>query len=70
MTAPHVAILGTGLVTSVGLTAAASCAAFRSKLTNPSETRFTDADGEWIMAHQVDLGQPWRGLGKLSRMAA
>ena len=65
-----IAIQRTGLVTSVGLTAAASCAAFRAKLTNPTETRFTDAGGEWIMAHQVALDRPWRGLTKLAKMAS
>lgn len=70
MTAHHIAILKTGLVTAVGLSAAASCAAFRSKLTNPSETRFIDGGGEWIMAHQVGLAQPWRGVAKLAKMAA
>ena len=64
------AILKTGLVTSIGLTAPSSCAAIRAKLTNPSETRFIDSAGEWIMAHQVTLEQPWRGLAKLSKMAA
>ena len=64
------AILKTGLVTSVGLTAPSSCAAIRAKLTNPSETRFIDSGGEWIMAHQVTLEQPWRGLAKLGKMAA
>ena len=70
MTATPIAILKTGLVTSVGLTAPSSCAAIRAKLTNPSETRFIDSGGEWIMAHQVMLDQPWRGLSKLSQMAA
>jgi 3-oxoacyl-[acyl-carrier-protein] synthase-1 len=65
-----IAIVRTGLVTSVGLSAPASCAAFRAKLTNPSETRFIDSGGEWIMAHQVPLAQPWRGLTKLAKMAA
>jgi 3-oxoacyl-[acyl-carrier-protein] synthase I len=70
MTSTPLALQRTGLVTSVGLDAPASCAAFRAKLTNPSETRFVDAAGAWIVAHQVELEQPWRGLGKLSRMAA
>jgi 3-oxoacyl-[acyl-carrier-protein] synthase-1 len=70
MTAAPIAIHRTGLVTSVGLTAAQSCAAFRAKLTNPTETRFIDSGGEWIMAHQVALEQPWRGLMKLAKMAA
>ena len=70
MSATPVAILKTGLVTSVGLTAPATCAALRAKLTNPSETRFIDSGGEWIIAHQVTLEQPWRGLTKLAKMAA
>lgn len=65
-----IAILKTGLVTSVGLTAPSTCAAIRAKLTNPSETRFIDSGGAWIMAHQVTLDQPWRGLAKLAKMAA
>jgi 3-oxoacyl-[acyl-carrier-protein] synthase-1 len=64
------AVLRTGLVTPVGLSAPASCAAFRAKLTNPTPTHFADAAGEWIMAHQVPLPQPLRGLPKLARMAA
>ena len=70
MSALPIAILRVGLVTPVGLSAPASCAAFRAKLTNPSETRFIDSDGEWIMAHQVPLEQPWRGVTKLAKMAA
>lgn len=65
-----IAVLRTGLVTPVGLDAASSCAAFRAKLTNPTETRFIDSAGEWIMAHQVSLAQPWRGTAKLAKMAA
>lgn len=66
----HIAITRTGLVTSVGQTAAQSCAAFRAKISNPTETRFIGSDGQWIMAHQVALAQPWRGLTKLAKMAA
>jgi 3-oxoacyl-[acyl-carrier-protein] synthase-1 len=65
-----IAIRRTGLVTSVGLNAAASCAAIRAKVTNPSETRFIDSEGERIMAHEVPLEKPWRGRAKLVRMAA
>ncbi len=70
MTAHPVAIVGVGLVTPVGLNAPASCAAFRAKISNPTETRFIDSGGQWIMAHQVELEQPWRGLTKLTKMAA
>ena len=70
MRSPPIAILGTGLVTSVGLTAAACCCAFRAKITNPFETSFIDSSGAWIMAHQVSLDRPWFGLTKLAKMAA
>jgi 3-oxoacyl-[acyl-carrier-protein] synthase-1 len=41
----------------------------RAGVADPSETRFVDSAGEWIMAHQVVLDQPWRGLRKLVKMA-
>jgi 3-oxoacyl-[acyl-carrier-protein] synthase-1 len=64
-----IAIKSTGLVTSVGLSAPAACAAIRAKISNPTETRFIDSGGEWIMAHQVALEKPWRGRTKLAKMA-
>jgi 3-oxoacyl-[acyl-carrier-protein] synthase-1 len=70
MSSTPVAIVGTGLVTSVGLTAAASCCAFRAKISNPFETRFIDSSGAWIMAHQVGLDPPCAGMVKLAKMAA
>ncbi len=70
MAKTSLAIQRTGLVTSVGLSAPAACAAIRAKITNPCETRFIDSSGQWIMAHEVPLEQPWRGLSKLARMAA
>ncbi|WP_295399612.1 hypothetical protein [uncultured Thiocystis sp.] len=70
MTAQPIAIKHTGLITSVGLSAPAACAAIRAKIGNPTETRFLGSDGEWIMAHQVPLEQPWRGRAKLVKMAA
>lgn len=70
MSSKPLAIRRTGLVSSVGLSARASCAAFRAKLTNPVTTRFVDANGEWILGHEVPMEQPWRGLEKLARMAA
>jgi len=70
MPAPPILIEHTGLVTSVGMSAPASCAAFRAKVSNPSETRFRGADGAWVMAHQVELVPPLRGLHKLARMAS
>ena len=70
MSTQPIAIKNTGLVTSVGLSAPATCAAIRAKISNPTETRFIDSGGEWIMAHQVVLEKPWRGRTKLSKMAA
>lgn len=69
MTSP-VTILSTGLVTSVGLSAPAACAAIRAKIANPSPTRFLGNSGEWINAHQVRLPEAWRGKVKLTKMAA
>jgi 3-oxoacyl-[acyl-carrier-protein] synthase-1 len=66
----RLAILGTGLVTPVGLTAAASCAAIRAKVSNPTETRFIDATGKWILGHEVPLERHWRGRARLAKMAA
>jgi 3-oxoacyl-[acyl-carrier-protein] synthase-1 len=69
MTVPAIAVQSAGLVTSVGLTAAASCAAIRAKVANPSQSHFLDDAGVRILAHQVTLDQPWRGVDKLARMA-
>lgn len=64
------AILATGLVTSVGLSAPESCAAIRANVANPTQTHFFDSSGEPIMAHQLPLEQPWRGRTRLVEMAA
>lgn len=63
-------VLSTGVVSSVGLSAPSACAAIRVGLTNPSQTRFMDSEGAWIMSHEVFLEKPWRGRTKLARMAA
>lgn len=55
MAGQPLSVMRTGMVTSVGLTAPASCAAIRAGLANPAESRFADAAGEWIMTHVV----PW-----------
>ncbi len=64
-----VAILASGMVTGVGLTAAASCAAIRCAIDNFADTPFTDRGGESIVGSQVPLERPWRGVSKLVRMA-
>lgn len=65
-----VAILASGMVTGVGLTAASTCAAIRCAISNFTETRFMDKGGEWMMGCQVPLEQPWRGRTKLVKMVA
>ena len=67
---PPIAILDAGMVTGVGLSAAASCAAIRCALDNFQETCFKDDCGEWILGSEVPLEQPWRGKAKLVRMLA
>jgi 3-oxoacyl-[acyl-carrier-protein] synthase I len=69
MSAAPVAVHSAGLITSVGLSAVSSCAAIRAKVANPTETRCVDSADEWIMAHQVPLDRPWRGVDRLVKMA-
>lgn len=69
MSAAPVAVQSAGMVSPVGLSAPASCAAIRARISNPSETRCTDSHDEWIVAHQVPFERPWRGLARLTRMA-
>lgn len=64
------AIVATGLVTSVGLSTAAACAAMRAGVSNASETHFVDSWGEWIVGHSVSLSEPWQNRIKLGKMAA
>jgi len=68
MSRQPVSILASGMVTGVGLTSAATCAAIRCAVSNFTETRFMDKGGEWIMGAQVPLEQPWRGRTKLVKM--
>ncbi len=58
------------MVTGVGLSAPASCAAIRCAIDNFQDTRFLDNGGEWLMGCEVPLEQPWRGKTKLLKMAA
>ena len=68
MSSQPIAILASGMVTGVGLTAASSCAAIRCAISNFTETQFMDKGGEWIMGCQIPLEQPWRGRIKLVKM--
>lgn len=63
-------MFGTGMVSAVGLSAPASCAAIRCAIDNFQETRFIDRGGEWLLGASVALEQPWRGHSKLVKMAA
>ncbi len=64
------AIKASGLVTSVGLSAPASCAAIRAKLSNAVETAFVNGLAERIIGHEVPLEIPWRGRYRLIHLAA
>jgi 3-oxoacyl-[acyl-carrier-protein] synthase-1 len=58
------------MVTGVGLTSAATCAAIRCRINRFVETRFIDLAGEWIIGSPAELDRPWQGLSKLVRLAA
>lgn len=64
-----ISVLATGLVTAVGMSAPASCAAIRAKVTNPQETRFLIA-GDWLIGYHVPLEHPWSGPVRLAKMAS
>ncbi|MFS6902090.1 hypothetical protein ABMZ12_14800, partial [Pseudomonas aeruginosa] len=60
-------IVASGMVSAVGLSAPASCAAIRCALDNFQETRFIDQGGEWLLAASVPLEQPRGGGGARRR---
>jgi 3-oxoacyl-[acyl-carrier-protein] synthase I len=64
------AILSSGIVSSVGANTAATCAALRANIANPSESCFIGADGELLACHAAPLSHAWRGLPRLAAMAA
>ena len=66
----EIAVDACGMMTAVGLSAPATCAAIRCGLTNVTETRFMDSSGQWIRGAEVPLEKPWRGRTKLVKMAA
>lgn len=70
MSVEPLAIAATGMITSVGLDSASSCAAIRCAIDNFQETRFMDQGGEWQIGAEVLLEEPWRGRTKLLKMAA
>lgn len=68
MSSRPLAIVGSGLVCGVGLTAPASCAAIRCGLNGFQETRFMGATGDWIVGSEVPWPEPCNGTAKLGRM--
>jgi 3-oxoacyl-[acyl-carrier-protein] synthase I len=64
----EIAIIAAGAVTSVGLSAASTCAAIRSSLDNFTETHFIDAVGEPLLGAMVPpslLGLPQEADGSI-----
>lgn len=64
-----ISLAGTGLVTGVGLTSPASCAAIHCAIDNFQETRFLAHGGDWIIGSEVPISPPVRGSQKLVEMA-
>jgi 3-oxoacyl-[acyl-carrier-protein] synthase-1 len=62
------AVLQVGLVSSVGLTSAASCAAIRCGMNNFHETRFIGSSGEPLVGSTVELEEPGSRIAKLAKM--
>jgi 3-oxoacyl-[acyl-carrier-protein] synthase-1 len=67
---PPLATLAAGAVSSVGLSAPATCAAIRCGINNFDETHFIGLAGDWLIGSEVQLEQRWHGLTKLAKMAA
>ena len=65
MSATPLGILGAGMVTAVGLTAAESCAAIRAGINNFSETAFIDSVGEPVIGAVVEPDLPLLGRERL-----
>ena len=64
------AILGSGMMTGVGLSSPATCAAMRAAISAFTETRFRNKGGDWVIGCPVPLEPPWRGRAKLAHLAA
>lgn len=70
MTFMPIAIVEVGMVTGVGLSAAASCAAIRSAIDNFQETTFMGEGGEWLLGSEVPLEESWYGRTRQVKMLA
>ncbi|TPO11127.1 beta-ketoacyl synthase N-terminal-like domain-containing protein [Mesorhizobium sp. B1-1-5] len=63
-------ILSVGMVTAVGLSSAAACAAMRGKIDGFQETDFVAPGGEWLIGAPVPLPRKWQGEKRLAHIAA
>lgn len=70
MTKRTLSVIKAGMVSAVGLSAPATCAAIRCGMDNVRETPFTDSDGEWFMGSVVPPAEPWCERSKYLHMAA
>ena len=70
MKGQKLAIVGSGMVSGVGLNSPASCAAIRCGISNFQETRFIDSEGEWVVGSVVPLKKICWGKEKLIRLAS
>lgn len=70
MSSVDIAILKTGLVSSVGFDARTTCAAIRAKINNFSETRFTDLSGDPIIGAVIPLTGRQLGRKRLAKITA
>jgi 3-oxoacyl-[acyl-carrier-protein] synthase-1 len=64
---PGIGVLNVGMISSLGLNTASSCAAIRCAITGFRESRFMFA-GAWILGAEVQLGEVWSGRAKLLKM--
>lgn len=63
-----IAVLGAGMMTGVGFTAPAACAAMRAAISAFDETDFTFRGGEPVIGCVVPFDKPWRGIDKLAQL--
>ena len=70
MSARQIAIAGAGLVSSIGLNSASTCAALRCRFNNFTELEFNDLDHEPVIGAPVPWLDKGAGIDKLAHMAA
>ncbi|ETX30245.1 beta-ketoacyl synthase N-terminal-like domain-containing protein [Roseivivax isoporae] len=63
-------VIAAGMVTAVGLTGAASCAAMRCGIDGFAETQFVVPGGAWLVGAPVPLPRDWVGSKRLAHLAA